>query len=376
VDTENSPLVDVEVCRSLGLRSIAVIPIQGWRGINGILEVFATVPGAFSEHDLALLDQLAALAERARATQPHGASPVSAQPPAEMPRPAGMLPASDRVRDVVLAFMGGQSRPVVLGAVGLAALLLVALVIWLGWHGSGDSDGKAHAAAPGGGVAIVQPGAGRIPDNDPVWKPNPGGVALLSPGGKTSAGTPVKMASEIELIEGSKAHEDSSLLAADAANIALPHAAGASGATSDASSGARTNGEAGATVEVEPPVLAAEQADSTALNQVLMAKATVPGFTAPVSQGVSGGRLIHRVSPTYPAQAKLQRVEGKVVISALVREDGGVSDLKILGGPPALAQSAMEAVKQWRFDPFVLNGKAIQRETTITIDFKLPSAGR
>ena len=73
-DTENDPLVDVEVCRSLGLRSIAVLPIQGWRGINGILEVFSTDPAAFTERDISLLEQLGALAERARASQPHGAS--------------------------------------------------------------------------------------------------------------------------------------------------------------------------------------------------------------------------------------------------------------------------------------------------------------
>ena len=76
IDTENDPIVDVEVCRAIGLRSIAVLPIQGWRGINGILEVFSTRPGAFSEAHIALLQQLAALAERARAAQPHGASPA------------------------------------------------------------------------------------------------------------------------------------------------------------------------------------------------------------------------------------------------------------------------------------------------------------
>jgi len=62
-DTELDPRVDVEVCHSLGLRSIAVLPIQGWRGINGILEVFSTQPAAFTEPHLAVLRQLASLAE-------------------------------------------------------------------------------------------------------------------------------------------------------------------------------------------------------------------------------------------------------------------------------------------------------------------------
>jgi len=76
VDTEKDRLVDVEVCRTLGLRSIAVLPIHGWHGVNGILEAFSTEPAAFSRHHLAVLEQLAGLAERARAAKPVGASPV------------------------------------------------------------------------------------------------------------------------------------------------------------------------------------------------------------------------------------------------------------------------------------------------------------
>ncbi len=101
-DTESDGLVDAEVCRSLGLRSIAVLPIQGWRGINGILEVFSAQPAAFTEHNLALLQQLAALAERARAAQPHGASSAEPKLPSaiEKPQTSALLPASDRFRDM------------------------------------------------------------------------------------------------------------------------------------------------------------------------------------------------------------------------------------------------------------------------------------
>ena len=83
-DTENDPLVDVEVCRSLGLRSMVVLPIRGWRGVNGIIEVFSTRPAAFTEQHIALLQQLALLAERARASQPHGASSVAPSAASEL----------------------------------------------------------------------------------------------------------------------------------------------------------------------------------------------------------------------------------------------------------------------------------------------------
>jgi hypothetical protein len=78
-DTENDALVDMDVCRSFGLRSIAALPIRGWRGVNGILEVFSTQPEAFGEQHLVILEELAALAERARALQPQDASPPETQ---------------------------------------------------------------------------------------------------------------------------------------------------------------------------------------------------------------------------------------------------------------------------------------------------------
>jgi protein TonB len=60
----------------------------------------------------------------------------------------------------------------------------------------------------------------------------------------------------------------------------------------------------------------------------------------------------------------------------MVMEDGRVRNLKLVEGSPVLAQSAMDAVKQWRYKPFLLDGKPTKRETTVTIDFKLPSDGR
>jgi TonB family protein len=115
-----------------------------------------------------------------------------------------------------------------------------------------------------------------------------------------------------------------------------------------------------------------ESATPSALSGVLTARATPPPtLSAPVSQGISGGRLLSRIAPVYPDQAQMQRIQGRVVVEAMVMEDGSVGGLKVVQGPDVLAQSAMEAVKHWRYQPFVLDGKPIQRETTITIDFKL-----
>ncbi|MFY9906422.1 MAG: TonB family protein [Terriglobales bacterium] len=411
VDTENNPLVDVEVCRSLGLRSIAVLPIQGWRGVNGILEVFSTTPAAFTDQHIDLLVQLAALAERARASQPHGASPAAPKIPSatERARPSGLLPASDRVGDVALAVVGRRSRPFVLTAVALVSISLLALVIWLGWRGPAEADGKAHAATPdstggtsGGTLSSASeplsgtqlPGQSSVDTHpsltnslgsDPIWKPDPGGQPLFPTGGKPSAGAPVRFAAKVEplgekkfaartastsqsAIDRSNSRADSSGKVTDkvAANVVIMHEAAAAQSSDPPDS--QVN-------ETTPsaPLASAGETNHAALNGVLSAKASLPDLTAPVSQGVSGGKLLRRVPPTYPIEARVLRQGGTVILVATVMEDGRVGSVRVIDGPPVFAQSAVEAVKQWRYKPFELDGKPVKNEIGITLHFKYPS---
>ncbi len=395
-DPENDPLVDIEVCRSLGLRSIAVLPIQGWRGVNGILEVFSTKPAAFTEQNITLLQQLAALAERARASQPHNASSAARKLPSaiEQPQSSGLLPASDRVRDVALAFLGGRSRPIVLGAIGIAAISLLALVIWLGWGGPDEADSNAQAKTPSVGTTTVNAEAinavtahrpGKPPlDNDPIWKANPGGESLFPSRGKTSAGAPVQFASKVDVVSAKKTQEDRSLLLADlGATVAVPHEVpnSQSGSQTVSQIELETGSENDSPSEslsdenalAEPPSISDGPTNQSALNGVLSVKDSLPGLSAAVSQGVTGGQLVHRVAPVYPAQARQLRQEGTVILAAMVMEDGTVGDAKVVEGSPVLAQSAVDAVKQWRYKPFELDGKPVKKETRITINFKFPS---
>lgn len=93
-----------------------------------------------------------------------------------------------------------------------------------------------------------------------------------------------------------------------------------------------------------------------------------------VSSGVTEGLLIRKVMPEYPAQAKAARMQGTVVLAAVIGKDGAVKDLHVVSGPPLLAQSAMTAVKQWRYKPYFLNGQATEVDTTINVNFKLGAA--
>jgi TonB family protein len=412
VDTEKNRFVDVEVCRTLGLRSIAVLPVQGWRGVNGILEAFSTEPAAFSPHHLAVLEQLAGLAERARAAKPVGASPTTIAQigpvgvPVEKPEPAGLLPASDRFVDFVRALVG--RRPLVLGAFGLATILLLGLVIWLGWRGNDGSESKTRAAEPASVLAsspaavssVVSSGARpgdaqtsehsptdrlkdqqvagqHVPDNDSVWKPNPGGQTLLISSGKPSAARTLKTSAELDAAEISKNRDhESSTLPASATRAQQPapgsNPASTSGSNTAAGNNPSTTRHRDETASLGPPPLPAEQ-PSSALNGVLASKPLVPSLSAQrVSQGVSGGQLIHRVPPIYPLQAKSLRMEGKVVLDATVMEDGRVGDLRVVQGPAVFTSAAIEAVKKWRYKPFVLDGKAVKSPMRIMVDFKLP----
>jgi TonB family protein len=404
-DTEHNPLVDVEVCRTLGLRSIVVLPIQGWREMSGIVEVFSIQPAAFTESHIALLEQLAALAERARATQPHDASPTPPKLPSAIGKrqPSGLLPASDRLGDVAMTFIpsGRRSRALVLGAIGLVAISLLALVIWLGWSGADDGEAKAHAAVPAAiDAARVNPVSAtfsdshsanpHVPDRDRVWEANPGGKTLFSSGGKPSAGAPVKLASKVDVIAGKKNPADHSTAErsparTDSADRGLDKAAAKAPTlqvASDLQSGLHRDAEpagssshdsnSGDAVLSEPPPITARETNPSSLTTVLSVKASVPGLSVPVSMGVTGGQLLYRVVPAYPNQARQQRLQGTVVLAATITEDGRLGEIKVIKGQPLLARSAMDAAKDWRYQPFQLDGKPVRGETTITVDFKYP----
>ncbi len=90
-----------------------------------------------------------------------------------------------------------------------------------------------------------------------------------------------------------------------------------------------------------------------------------------VSQGVSQGLLIHKVQPAYPALARQARIQGTVVLQALIGKDGAIQNLHVVSGHPMLTGAALDAVKQWRYKPYYLNGEPVEVETTINVNFTL-----
>ena len=91
-----------------------------------------------------------------------------------------------------------------------------------------------------------------------------------------------------------------------------------------------------------------------------------------VASHVAAANLIHDVAPTYPPEAGRARIEGTVVLLAVIAKDGTVQDVRVESGLPVLAQAAIDAVKQWRYKPYLLNGEPIEVDSQITINFTLP----
>ena len=90
-----------------------------------------------------------------------------------------------------------------------------------------------------------------------------------------------------------------------------------------------------------------------------------------VGGNVQQARMIHMVQPVYPTIAKQAHIQGTVVLHAIIAKGGPVQELQLLGGPPLLVRAAMDAVKQWRYQPTMLNGEPVEVDTTISVIFSL-----
>jgi protein TonB len=90
-----------------------------------------------------------------------------------------------------------------------------------------------------------------------------------------------------------------------------------------------------------------------------------------VSQGVSNGLLIRKVQPAYPPLARQARIQGQVLLQAQISKDGTIENLQLISGHPMLAPAAIEAVKQWRYKPYMLNGEPVAVDTQVVVNFTL-----
>ena len=87
------------------------------------------------------------------------------------------------------------------------------------------------------------------------------------------------------------------------------------------------------------------------------------------------GNLIRRVQPTYPHLAQMGRIQGTVILRAIISRAGTIENLQVISGHPLLVGAAIDAVRQWRYRPYILNGEPVEVETQVTVNFSLSGGG-
>jgi protein TonB len=113
---------------------------------------------------------------------------------------------------------------------------------------------------------------------------------------------------------------------------------------------------------------------SSALSPSAQGAAALPGAASNLGEEHwrgAGLQLLERIVPRYPALAASERVQGQVVLVASIAKDGRVADVRPVSGPAVLASSAVDAVRQWRFRPYEVDGKPVQVQTSIRVNFNL-----
>lgn len=99
-----------------------------------------------------------------------------------------------------------------------------------------------------------------------------------------------------------------------------------------------------------------------------------PATRIAVSEGVAEGMLLRQFKPPYPEIARRAHIQGRVILQAIISKTGTIENLQLIAGHPWLAQAAVDAVRQWRYRPYLLNGQPVEVDTEITVNFQLAGA--
>src|SRR5438105_623138 len=361
-DTETDDRVDTEVCRQLGVRSILVLPLlDNSKGI-GVFEILSPLPNAFGEREVQTLQALArriihSTHEASEATKPiplqgnlssFSASQQISQSKAPVTQPAmGALLVGKEQKEQVLKAVRRRRDPLT----EVLAALVVGFVLLLGWR-LGRSTWRNF---PLSGVRVN----GSRAHNQALPQPR-------------AVSAPVKQSDNNNSKERT--------VIASTAKRSVRTTSGEPKETPPP--GALVVYQNGKVIFWAPPATAEsdtrtiqERADSPAtpspdqiVNRALKTESAKPKLLQ-VSPEVAASRLIHRVDPQPPKAAGEQGVQGVVVLQAWIGADGYVGKLKLMSGDLRLAEAAIEAVRQWQYQPYYVNGQAVEVQTMITINF-------
>ena len=375
-DTETDSRVDAEVCRDLGVRSILVFPVIREGELLGIFEIFSPRPNAFTDREIQTLEALSrsivnnvnraddvlalpvfpasssetensAGVEELDEVDPSRASPVQiddasladpeinhvdADPP---PAPVDLNRLLDEEHEASLVL--AESSPEITADIetprrdpwmGVLTLAVIAMALFLGWMLGYVRNPRASRAPKAKTEQSIpsHPAQAGLPDNNSVSSP----AAVPAPDQSAATTSP----------KGPMSSQASEMAAPPVGGLVVY--------------------EKGKVIFQTPPHSPPDSATAS-INQPI----TVPSK-------VADRYLMQRVEPEYPETAREQRIQGPVVLEALVGKDGTVEKVSTMSGDPQLASAATDAVRQWRFKPFLSNGSPEEFQTQITVSFRLP----
>lgn len=374
-DSERDDRVDAEACRELQVRSIAVVPVRLGSELGGVIEVFSNRVSAFSDSHLSILERMAELiaavcrrtatlilAAASDQTDTEPAANIVAAPAAA----ASSSPATPAVRgkelvSVVAAqflavFRGWRTflaaNPRILGAAVLFVILVS--VAWFVSRGHGPKSSEAPASAPATQVTIPAVEEAAPAPESLATNPEPQSVAT----GKPAAARPAAARPAAGKSAQRPPEPDEVTVLKVAPGVPAS---------------ARVPRSADAQSVVAPEfdkVSVLASAPTGVLSAPVGSPKLAPAPPPPaVSKGVVPGRLLRKVNPSYPVQAREARIGGDVVLDVSIQKNGRVGKVTVVSGHPLLAQAAARAVKDWLYEPFRLNGEPIDAQTQVTVKF-------
>jgi TonB family protein len=334
-DVLEDPRVDLEASSRLGVCSLMVLPLLNGTDFGGILEVFSSRPAAFGDRDQLTLETLG---QRILSNIERAAKPLSvpfqdpqSHPkeetwsfPDEIARPLPVLPISD---DAPPSGRAVRAMTWVLGSMVLiaGAWMGARVAQLLGWNRISVHTHSAEAAARSSSVSPF--------NNDAVAE---------------------------------SAHNQSAPVMPDAEK---PTSVNATGVHVPPAGGLSVYENGREVFRMRP----AKTGQSVQPNMVEQTAASVePDRAVEVSPTAAEGILLRRVEPDYPEAARERQIQGSVVVDVRIGQDGAVQDIKVISGDLLLAQASEAAVKQWRFKPYMVDGRAVEMQTRVTLNFSLP----
>jgi periplasmic protein TonB len=271
----------------------------------------------------------------------------------------------------------GGSKKILLG---VAAAAIVLAVVYFGWSQFGHSSGPASNPTPVTSAPVVPAQTAK------PGRPQPATPAPSAAKPTASVVSPSALPNAVPAAKPPAADTDSA--SDDAASPSSPSSSAAGKTGAAAKPAAEPFVVKGGTARATSAAAAAPDAPAPSMTGIATSGENAPppdliGNTASVmkptlqtmniSQGVSQGLLIKKVQPLYPRNALSLRIEGAVELMATISKTGDITHIKILSGDSQLTRAAAEAVKQWKYKPYLLNGEPVEIQTQVTIKFKLPN---